>query len=165
MPTFIALIRGINVGGHKKLSMADLRATCESLGFTNVRTLLNSGNVVFEAKKSDAKKLQDAIEPKVILRTPDELEEAIRRLPFDLKDRNPSRLIVVFLDSAPKGQLTYDGPEEKHLDGRHLYIYYGESMADSKLSNALIERQLGVPGTARNWNTVLKLMAMSHPKG
>ena len=165
MPTFIALIRGINVGGHKKLSMADLKSICESLGFTNVRTLLNSGNVVFEAKKkSDAKNLQDAIEPRVIFRTPEELEQALARNPFPLDGRNPSSLVIVFLEGEPSGALDYDGPEEIRLDGSHLYVHYGEGMGTSKLTNTLIERQLKVAGTARNWNTVNKLLAAAHPK-
>jgi uncharacterized protein (DUF1697 family) len=162
MPTFIGLLRGINVGGHKKLAMADLRAFCEALGFAGVRTLLNSGNVIFEAKSaSDAKRLQEKVEAKVILRTPDDLAEVIARNPWK---RDGSRMMVTFLDGKPKGTLDWPGPEEIHLDGRHLYLYYPEGLGQSKLTNALIEKRLGVPGTTRNWNTVLKLAALTHRK-
>lgn len=163
MPTFIALIRGINVGGHKKLAMSDLKSICESLGFTNVKTLLNSGNVIFDAKSaSDAQRLQGKLEAKVILRTPKELAEVIARNPWK---RDGSLFLVMFLDENPKGTLDWPGPEELHLDGRHLYLYYPNGAGTSKLTNALLEKRLGVAGTARNWNTVLKLAALTHPNG
>jgi uncharacterized protein (DUF1697 family) len=163
MPTFIALLRGINVGGHKKLAMSDLRSICESLGYTGVRTLLNSGNAIFEAKSAaEAKRLQEKVEAKIILRTPKEMAEVIARNPWK---REGSRLMVTFLDGAPKGGFDWSGPEETHLDGRHLYLYYPDGMGQSKLTNAAIEKALGVAGTTRNWNTVLKLAALTHPKG
>ena len=164
MPTFIALIRGINVGGNKKISMADLKAACESLGYTNVRTLLNSGNVIFEAKKAKAADIEKAlpIEARVILRTPDELKKAIDRNPLK---GEPNRLMIMFLESEAKSTLEWPGPEQIHVDGRHAYLYYPDGGGSSKLSNTFIERQLGVAGTTRNLNTVTKLLALSHPKG
>jgi uncharacterized protein (DUF1697 family) len=163
MPTFIALIRGINVGGHAKLAMSDLKAVCESLGFTNVRTLLNSGNVVFEASKADAQKLEKALNgPKVILRTPKEIDDVIARNPWK---RDGSLMLVMFLEDKPAKKIDWPGPEEIHLDGRHLYLYYPDRAGRSKLTNTWLEKQLGVSGTARNWNTILKLAALSHPKG
>jgi uncharacterized protein (DUF1697 family) len=154
----IALIRGINVGGHKKVAMADLRRICEAQGCTNVRTLLNSGNVVFEGRKPDAKKLEAAIGAKVILRTPAELDRVIARVPFATDD--PGHLLVMFLEHEPKAPLDWPGPEKVHLDGRHLYLYYPDGAGRSKLTNALIEKRLDVSGTARNWNTVTKLAAL-----
>lgn len=165
MPTFIGLIRGINVGGHKKLAMSDLKSICESHGYTNVRTLLNSGNVVFEGKKADAKKLEAALDARVIILTPKELDEAMARSPFDTKGRNLSLLLVMFLESEPAGELDWPGPEEVELRGRYLYLYYPKGAGRSKLTNALIERQLKVAGTARNWNTLTKIAALAHPKG
>lgn len=163
--TFIALIRGINVGGHKKLSMADLKAACESLGYTGVRTLLNSGNVIFTAaRKPDAADLENAIgiDVRVILRTPAELQQAIEKNPLQ---GEPNRLMLMFLERAPAKKLEWAGPEQTHLHGRHLYLYYPAGQATTKLTNALIERQLGVAGTTRNWNTVTKLLALTHPEG
>src|SRR5687768_13915070 len=104
MATFIALIRGINVGGNKKLSMADLKSVCESLGYTNVRTLLNSGNVIFEAKKAKAADIEKAlpIDVRVILRTPAELKKALDRNPLK---GEPNLLMIMFLERAPKENL------------------------------------------------------------
>lgn len=157
MPTHVAFLRGINVGGHKQISMAALKTTFESLGFANVRTLLNSGNVIFESsKKPDAKAIEQAIgqDVRVILRTTKELEQVLERKPFD---GEPAKLAVMFLDRAPTGQLEWDGPEQIAADGRHLYLYYPDGMGRSKLTHAVIERRLKVVGTVRNWNTVTKL--------
>ena len=164
MTTFIALIRGINVGGNKKLSMADLESVCESLGYTNVRTLLNSGNVIFEAKKAKAADLEKAlpIDARVILRTPAELKKAIERNPLK---GEPNLVMIMFLESEPKGELEWPGPEKMHVDGSHVYLYYPDGAGTSKLSNTFIERKLGVAGTTRNLNTVSKLLTLSHPKG
>jgi uncharacterized protein (DUF1697 family) len=164
MPTFIALIRGINVGGNKKLSMADLRSVCESLGYTNVRTLLNSGNVLFEAKKATAEEIEKAlpIEVRVILRTPAQLQKAIERNPLK---GEPNRVMIMFLEGAPKNDLDWPGPEKVHVDGTHVYLYYPNGSGTSKLTNTFIERKLGVAGTTRNLNTVTKLLSLSHPKG
>ena len=163
MPTFIALIRGINVGGHAKLAMSDLKSICETLGYANVRTLLNSGNVIFETTKANAQKLEKALGgPRVILRTPAELEKVIERNPWK---REGSLMLVMFLERKPEKKLDWPGPEEIHLDGEHLYLYYPNGAGRSKLTNALLEKRLGVSGTARNWNTVLKLAALTHPEG
>lgn len=165
MSTYIALIRGINVGGHKKLSMADLKSACESLGYGDVRTLLNSGNVIFTAaKKPNPADLEKAIgiDVRVILRTPAELKTAIDNNPLK---GEPNRLMVMFLEKAPAKKLEWAGPEQTHLDGRHLYLYYPAGQATTKLTNVFIEKQLGVAGTTRNWNTVTKLLTLTHPKG
>ena len=162
MKTSIALIRGINVGGHKKVAMADVKRICESLGYTNVRTLLNSGNVIFEAKKPDAAKLEAAIGAKVILRTPEDLAEAVANNPFDTSD--PGHLVVMFLDGKPERGIDWPSPEQAHLAGRHLFLYYPDGQGRSKLTNALIEKTLKVAGTARNWNTVTKLVALTRPE-
>ena len=168
MPVFVSLIRGINVGGNKMIRMEDLRAIHESLGFKNVRTFLQSGNVVFKAAKADPKKIEAAIEKKlkmdvsVIVRTADELRDAIARSPFSLEGRTPGWLLIMFLSAEPKGTLPpVAAPEEAHLSGRELYLYYGNGAGRSKLSGALLERKLGVVGTARNWNTVTKLLELA----
>lgn len=158
MPTHIALLRGINVGGHKQIAMAHLKSLFESLGFTNVRTLLNSGNVLFEsAKKPDAAAIEKAIGMgvRVILRTPKDLEKVLSGNPFP--DAEPGKLVVMFLDGPPNGSLDWEGPEEVAVEKRHLYLYYPDGMGRSKLSHTFIERRLKVAGTARNWNTVSKL--------
>lgn len=174
MPVFIALIRGINVGGHKKIRMADLKSSCEALGWRDVRTHLQSGNVVFKSTKSNraqlVKELEAAmsVEAKVILRTAAELKKIIDANPMPGEaERGPSHFIVTFLDGMPSAAAmkslrdAYSGPENMQLLGAELYIEYGPDMGRSKLNNALIERKLGVAGTARNWNTVTKLMELA----
>src|SRR5438093_10161677 len=110
--TFIALIRGINVGGRKKLRMDVLRAVCESIGLTGAQTVLQSGNVVFRTTRSDRKRLAGdlqncirenaGLEATVILRTAAELQQAIERNPFPSEaERDPSHLVIVFLDGKP----------------------------------------------------------------
>ena len=178
MPVFIALIRGINVGGHKKIKMADLKVSCEKLGLRNVRTLLQSGNVVFESDEKDRARLAQQIqgvlgvEAKVILRTAAELKKIIAANPMLAEaERGPSGFIVMFLDGKPSAadlktlRDAYSGPEQMELHGTELYIAYGPGMGQSKLTNALIERKLGVSGTARNWNTVTKLLEMAGRSG
>jgi len=168
MPVFVGFLRGINVGGNNMLPMSALKTACESAGLTDVRTLLQSGNVIFRStSKNPARLIENALDldVKVIVRTMDELQDVIDRNPFGA-DRNPKRLIVTFLDGTPSKDAqvaltaAHKGPEEIHFSGRELFIYYGEDMGRSKLTNAMIERKLGMSGTARNWNTVTKLLAM-----
>ena len=174
MAVFIALIRGINVGGHKKIKMADLKTSCEGIGLRNVRTLLQSGNVVFESGEKDREKLAKKIvgvlgvEAKVILRSAEELRKVIAANPMpEAAERNPSGYIVTFLSEKPSAAAMkalrdgYSGPEKMELRGTELFIEYGAGMGQSKLTNALIEKKLGVTGTARNWNTVTKLLEMT----
>ena len=174
MPVFIALIRGINVGGHKRLKMADVKTSCEALGLSDVRTHLQSGNVIFQTSRSDraglAKELEDAfaVDARVILRTAAELRKVVAANPMpEEAQREPSHFIVVFLSDKPSAsamkalQDGYAGPEKMQLHGAELYIEYGSGMGTSKLTNVLIERKLGVTGTARNWNTVTKLVEMA----
>jgi uncharacterized protein (DUF1697 family) len=174
MPVLIALIRGINVGGHKKLKMADVKTFCEEMGLRDVRTHLQSGNVVFRTTRSDraklAKELQEVmgVDAKVILRNGEELREAIAANPMKKQaESDPSHYVILFLDGKPSAAAmqalrdAYSGPEEMVLHGAELYINYGAGMGTSKLTTALIERKLGVSGTARNWNTVTKLAEMT----
>jgi uncharacterized protein (DUF1697 family) len=163
---YFAFLRAINVTGRNVLRMDDLRELCTSIGFANVRTLLASGNVVFEAKrKPTEKQIAEAIREaagldiKVMLRNEAELRSAVERNPFN-PVRDPARLLVFFLDRAPAGRIVYSGPETFHVDGREVYVDYVNGVGTSKLTSNLIERSLGVSGTARNWNTVTKLLAL-----
>ncbi len=175
MPIYIALIRGINVGGHKKLKMADVKVSCESMGLRDVRTHLQSGNVVFRTGRTDrarlAKDLENALEvdARVVLRTADELRNTVAANPMiEEAQREPSSFVVVFLEAKPATAAmpslreAYTGPEKMQLHGAELYVHYGSGMARSKLTNALIERKLGVAGTARNWNTVTRLVELAN---
>lgn len=170
----IAMIRGINVGGNKMLSMAVLKELCVGLGLADVQTVLQSGNVVFRsAKKISAQALEKAIRQKtgldvrVFLRTPAELEKVVAANPFpDEAKSDPSHLLVMFLEremtekaKAALRDASAAGPERVHIGTEELYIHYGEGMARSKL--VLDERRLGVSGTARNWNTVTRLLTLA----
>ena len=163
MTTYIALLRAVNVGGTGKLPMAELRAMCESLGFTKVRTYIASGNVVFVSKlseKSVKAKLEGALEAYagkpvgVLVRTGAELAAVLDANPF--KSAAPNRTVAIFLDGAPPADSlsTVSGQQTEQiaLGTREIYVHYGNGIAKSKLK---IPAASG--GTARNMNTVATL--------
>ncbi|HYC88677.1 MAG TPA: DUF1697 domain-containing protein [Thermoanaerobaculia bacterium] len=160
--TYVCLLRGVNVGGNKMVKMEELRKTFESLGCTNVRTVLQSGNVIFDAK-TKPRDLESHLGVPVVLRTQAEIRKAIEANPFpDEAEHDPGHLLVVFL-SAP---LPSDEPlrkvalphEKFAVKGKEIYIHFGQGAGRSKLAAALTEKKLGVVPTARNWNTVGKLV-------
>jgi uncharacterized protein (DUF1697 family) len=178
MTVMISLLRGLNVGGHHKVKMDELRALYESIGFENVQTYINSGNVLFRTAGRDLvrlrKRIEDAIEPAcgfrpdVILRTPSDLRGVIARNPFAARPgMDPSKLAIHFLAADPSAEARQQvlaikaDPEELRIDGRELYIYFPNGMARPKLSMPLVERTLQTSGTSRNWNTVRKLLEMA----
>jgi uncharacterized protein (DUF1697 family) len=178
MPTYIALLRGINVGGHNKIAMADLRDFIAKLGFTGPKTLLQSGNLVFTGGRKSDKALETLLEQETakrlgvaadyMIRNTAALEAVVAANPFPKEAKSdPSHLVVVFLKSAVTakdvkalGELI-KGPEVVRGEGTHLYIVYPAGIGTSKFTAALIEKKLGTRGTARNWNTVLKLLALA----
>jgi uncharacterized protein (DUF1697 family) len=178
MPVFISMLRGVNVGGHNRIKMDALRGLYESLKLEDPRTYVQSGNVIFRTKEKNtaqlAKKIQDAIEKtfgfhtEVILRTTDELRKAITASPFaKRRELEPGKILVTFLaaepDSESQAKLTglKSHPEELHLKGRELYIYFPDGAGKSKLPWSQVERLLKVTGTARNWTSVTKMLAMA----
>jgi uncharacterized protein (DUF1697 family) len=175
MPVIISMLRGVNVGGHNKIKMDELRALYESLKFESVETHIQSGNVIFRTKEKNiaalTMRIQDGIEkkfgfrPGVILRTTAELRDAIVRNPFAKRcGLDPSRLLVTFLAAEPSAEaiaklLKLDmAPDEVRIDGRELYAYYPNGLARPKVPWSRIERTLKVFGTGRNWNSVIKLL-------
>ncbi|WP_321816292.1 MULTISPECIES: DUF1697 domain-containing protein [unclassified Paraburkholderia] len=163
MPIYIALLRAVNVGGTGKLPMPELRAMCEALGFSNVRTYIASGNVVFETRLAAAnvrKQLEQRLEAYagkpvgVMLRTAAEMAAILADNPF--ADAPPERTVAIFLDAAPdkhaldsaSGQAT----EQCALGKREIYVYYPDGIGKSKLKIAAAK-----DGTARNMNTVATL--------
>lgn len=169
MTTYVAFLRGINVVGRNVVRMSELRDLCTSLGWDDVRTLLNSGNVVFRAQKATPKALEEALGGvRVILRTEGELRKVVANNPFD-PIRNPSYLHVAFCDKKVSPDTLRDAYGDKGPEvirggaGRELYIDYVNGVGRSKLTHALIERTLGATATLRNWNTVTKLLAMASP--
>ena len=180
MPTYISLLRAVNVGGKNQIKMDALRGLYESLKFSNVQTYIQSGNVVFKTKAQSrlAERIELAIEnefrfrPSVILRTAKQMRTIVNASPFlNRPGIEPSRLLVTFLtddsgidpSAAARAKVLANKaePEEMHLRDREIYTYYPNGMAQPKLSMAHVERILNVPCTGRNWNTVLKLLEMA----
>lgn len=177
MPVYIALLRGINVGGNKRIKMADLRALFASIGLPDVKTLLASGNVIFQSDETDREKLVSNIEEtiqrhydfevKVILRTGDELEAIIEKNPFAGQDVAGNRLLLTFLENNSATEAV-NNFQESHATNevfyfmeKEIFIHYPDGAGQSKLSNTVLEKKLAVIGTARNWNTVIKLQTAS----
>jgi uncharacterized protein (DUF1697 family) len=170
---YAALLRGINVGGNKKVSMPELKALFVDLGFADVATYIQSGNVVFRAPKADASVIEKRItkvfghEVTVILRTGAELSAAVKANPFLSPKANLKQLYVVYLDRKPAAgavkQLDPDrSPGDRFdLHGHELYLDLGNGAGRTRLTLDYLERKLGVKGTARNWNTALKLVELT----
>ena len=163
MTTYASLLRAVNVGGTGKLPMSELRAMCESVGFSNVRTYIASGNVVFESKlseKSVKAKLERALETYagrpvgVLVRTGAELAVVLAKNPFS--SAAPNRTVAIFLDAPPPADLldsvSGQQTEEIALGTREIYVHYKDGIARSKL-----KIPAAGTGTARNMNTVAKL--------
>jgi uncharacterized protein (DUF1697 family) len=155
------MLRGVNVGGNRMVKMEDLRKTFEKLGYTNVRTVLQSGNVIFDAK-AKPRDLDKHLGTGVIVRSQAELGRVIEANPYPGEaEDDPGHLLVVFLS----GELKSDEPlrkvatsaEKFVVKGHEIYIHFGEGAGRSKLAQSLTEKKLGVLCTARNWNTVRKL--------
>lgn len=175
MPTWIALLRGINVGGRHSLKMADLRALLESLGLANVRTYIQSGNVVFDGPADEAEtlgeKISDAIEashgfrPRVQILSADRFKRAMDANPYAEADSAPKTLHLFFLFESPvepdfeKLDEFRAASESYELVDDVFYLYAPDGIGRSKLAERAA-RYLGVDATARNWRTASKLMEM-----
>lgn len=178
----IALLRAVNVGG-RSVPMAALRDMLAALKLDDPRTLLQSGNAVFALKaKTAAAALEKKLEAEAgrrfgmpiafMLRTQAEWDALIAANPFpEAAKSDPARFVYMALKAAPAAAAIaslhdgYRGPETIHVAGRDAYFIYPDGQGKSRLTNALIERRLGVAGTARNWNTVLKLAALAAESG
>lgn len=171
---YIALLRGVNVGGNRMIAMADLRQFATNLGLTAPRTLLQSGNLVFGARKRPSSALEELLEAEAqkrlklqidfMVRAEEEWADVIHRNPFPEAARHDPSHLIVFFFKAPVRKGVADelmrlnpGPEFIRGAGRELYIVFPEGMGTSKLPAFMTEKRLGTRGTARNWNTVLKL--------
>ena len=177
MTQLAALLRGVNVGG-RPLPMAQLAELFGTLGLEGVRTYIQSGNVVFAGRPSAAlpRRLEQAIEDRfglqtrVLVRTHAELAAAAAANPFPDAAANPTRLHVVFLEAAPArkalGALDADrSPGDSFaVAGREIFLSLPNGFGRSKLTLDYFERKLGVAGTARNWNTLLKLIELTEPR-
>ena len=175
--TFVALLRGINVGGKSLISMAELRALVTSLGFEDVATYIQSGNVVFRSPTAGegavVAKLEReiagafAVSPSVLVRTPAQLEAIAASNPYLSRKADLSKLHVVFLDRPPAARTASEldpersPPDEFTLQGREIFLHLPHGAGRSKLKLDYFERVLGVRATQRNWNTLLELLALA----
>jgi len=167
MPSYIALLRAVNVGGTGKLPMADLKALCEEAGFTKVKTYIASGNVVFRSSKTEAQ-VKKLLEGKlaayagkpvgVLIRTPAEMAAVVADNPF--VNAAPNRTLAIFLDDPPPanalGLAKNQTVEQMQLGQREIYIHYGDGMGNSRLIVPAAKT-----GTARNLNTIAKLAELA----
>lgn len=172
----VALLRGINLGAARRVSMADLRACMEGLGYEDVETLLQSGNVVYRGNESATaaeRRIERALlertglEIPVAVRTASQMAAVVRWNPLREHASDPKRHHVVFLSAKPAAARvkTLDAkeyePELFQLHGRELYVWWPDGVHRARLTLTTLERKLGVSGTARNWNTVEKLATMA----
>lgn len=178
MPTYIAILRGINVTGHNKLPMADLRNQLTKLGSENIQTYIQSGNVIFESNETAPKKLAEQIKTMiekewgydvpVIVFEPDYLQSVIENNPF-LNGRNEdiTKLHVTFLDEEPKienlkklEEYNYP-PDELIVQETAVYLFCPNGYGRTKYNNNFIENKLKVTATTRNWKTCNTLLEMA----
>ena len=167
MPTYIALLRAVNVGGTGKLNMTDLKALCAELGLRRIETYIASGNVIFDSDMAAAK-VQTQLERRLLMemgksvsvfvRSAAEMQNIVKRNPFT--DKEPKHTYTWFLDEKPLSEALDDvrgrAGEEMHLGQREIYVWYPKGMGQSKLQISAARL-----GTARNMNTVAKLVEMS----
>ena len=177
MPHYVALLRSVNVAGHGRLSMTELTKTFVTLGYTDISTYIQTGNVLFRSPGRRGSTLAADIEaqlerdfghaPAVILRTVADLARIVATSPYPKKGADPSRHHVTFLAAPPDQERLAafrappSGRDELSIVGQEVYVHTPDGYAGSKLTGALLERRLGVLSTTRNWNTVTKLHALA----
>lgn len=179
--THIGLLRAVNLPSHNKIGMADLRELLAALGMEDVRTLLQSGNVVFRSDGLSAAQLESVLERAAakrlgletdfFVRTASDWKAIVAGNPFpEAAARDPGHLLVMFLKEAPDRehatalQGAIKGREVVRIKGRHAYVVYPDGIGRSPLSTALVQKTLATRATGRNWNTVLKLAALAGPR-
>jgi len=177
MTTHLALLRGINVSGHNMMKMDALKTMLESIGFTNVRTYLQSGNVFVDTEEESASKVGFMIkqeifkvfghEVAVIVITKEDLQLCFKNSPYiKEKDIDTKKLYVAFVSTALKSENINDlkisqfKPDEASIDGNRIFIKYAVGAGKTRLEGKYIEKKLNVIVTMRNWNTVTNLLKM-----
>jgi uncharacterized protein (DUF1697 family) len=174
--TYIALLRGINVGGHRKLLMKDLKVLLANIGFTNISTYIQSGNVVFqydttisnqELANQISNKIKDVYEydVPVVIRTVDEIKSVTENAPYQ-SEPIENRLIA-YLNNIPNqenialaNQVEFP-PDEYQIMDNHIYFLFNQPIHKSKINNNWFEKKLKITATTRNWKTTLKLIDMA----
>jgi uncharacterized protein (DUF1697 family) len=179
MNIFISMLRGINVGQNKQIRMTELKALYEALGLANVRTYVQSGNVVFESTQRDASRLSSAIEAQiaqafgytvaVLIRSPKDFQQLIDTNPFlHGRQEDPTKLHVTFLQQMPSKlqvdtlEIFTSEADEFCVQGQEVFLFCPNGYGRTKLSNSFFERKLNTSATTRNWKTVNALHQMAH---
>lgn len=184
MAKYISILRGINVSGQKKIKMADLTLLYQALGFSEVITYIQSGNVIFKTESNgdiedkarvkamleQAIKQQYGFDVPVEIRTVGEFNDVLNNIPFgDVNiEQDGTKILVTFLSDLPSSdrvnalELLVKIPERLVVDGTRVYLHCPDGYGKSKLSNTFIEHQLGVSATTRNWKTVTTLCQLAH---
>ncbi len=176
MARHVVLLRGINLGSRNRVPMAELRELLTGLGYSDVRTLLQSGNVVLSSSKKPAgvaKEISAAVssefgvESAVVVRSLAELADVVARNPFERVAKDPKLFQVSFLSSKPKASVISEleaadvAPEQVSCSGREIFAWHAGGIQRSPLAKLLTDKKLGVTATARHWNTVSKLLALA----
>jgi uncharacterized protein (DUF1697 family) len=178
MTRYVALLRAVNLVGYNRVAMPALRDLCTGLGFLDPRTLLQSGNIVFASERCDTAELERTLEAELVrlldmktdfmVRSAVEWEKIVARNPFPAEGkRDPGHLLLMVLKEAVSAravkelQAAVTGREVVRGAGREVYIVYPDGVGRSRLTSPVIEKRLGTRATGRNWNTVLKLQALS----
>lgn len=172
MAKYISILRGINVGGKRKILMKDLKALFEQLECSNVETYIQSGNVIFDSKQTNHKKLEDKIElaitlaygfdVPVMVRSAEAWHAIYKNNPYSKEDIN--KLHIVFLNGGPSEEQSTSIDAIKYLpdlfsiNSSHIYLCCNGNYRDTKLTNKLFEKKLGIKATTRNWKTFLALL-------
>ena len=170
MKKFVALLRGINVSGQKKIKMSELNTLFEDIGFQQIETYIQSGNVIFSSKELSKDQLTRIIssgiknkfhfEVEVIIITPQEIDQVLKNNPFIKKKKDTERLYVTFLSDKPSVELINKfkendfSPEEYYIDEKKIYLFLPNGAGKAKLNNNYFENKLKVRCTTRNWKTV-----------
>ena len=177
MPRYVALLRSVNVAGHGRLAMDELRASFGALGYSDVTTYIQTGNVLFSTGSKSETGIAAAIEqrlaedfgdaPAVIIRSVPDLLRVGSASPYAKAGADPARHHVTFLVTRPSKAaldafaLPPSGRDELVVDGKEVYVHTPDGYAETKYTGTFLERRLGVVSTTRNWNTVTKLCALA----
>ena len=177
VPRYVALLRSVNVAGHGRLAMDELRASFAGLGYEDVVTYIQTGNVLFSARSQSERAIVAAVEeqlahdfgdaPAVLVRTLPELQRIGTSSPYAKAGADPARHHVTFLAAAPTKatlaalDLPQSGRDELVVHGREVYVHTPDGYAGTKYSGTFLERRLGVVSTTRNWNTVTRLCQLA----
>jgi uncharacterized protein (DUF1697 family) len=178
MRNYVALLRGINVSGQKKIKMTDLKNLMEIVGFVNVDTYIQSGNIIFDYESNRTESVAKIIEKSIntkygfdvpaIILTPADLKNVLKNNPWtNDTTKDPNRTYVTFLAETPLEEnlskiLNLDySPEEYIIDGKIIYFFSPAGYGRAKMNNNFFEKKLKVIATTRNWKTVVKLLELS----